>query len=130
MELEAPRGRVLVVDDAPFMRRQLRDILEGAGYEVVAEGDDGRAAVELYDAHRPDVVTLDLVMPRMTGLEALGELQRREPRPRVIVCSSMSDEPTILEAIGLGARDYVLKPVDPSKLLAAVDKAVGPRGER
>ncbi len=120
----ASRGRVLVVDDAPFLRRQLRDILEGAGYEVVAEGEDGAAAVALYDAHQPDVVTLDLVMPGRSGLEALGELRARRPRPRVVVCSSLGDEPTILAALRLGARDYVLKPLSPNRLLAAVAKAM------
>ncbi|GAB4248071.1 MULTISPECIES: response regulator [Deferrisoma] len=116
-------SRVLVVDDAVFMRRTLRDILEAAGHQVVAEAGDGVEALERYEEHRPDVVTLDLVMPRMGGLEALRELRRRHPEARVIVCSSVSDEASILEAIRLGARDYVIKPVAPEKLREAVDKA-------
>lgn len=124
MDFDAPRGRVLVVDDALFMRRQLRDLLEAAGYEVVAEGCDGAEAVALYDAHGPDVVTLDLVMPEVSGLEALRQFRARDPRPRVVVCSSLGDEPTILEALRLGARDYVLKPVSPDRLLDAVTKAM------
>jgi len=122
------RVRVLVVDDAAFMRKQLRDILEAGGHEVVAEGADGDEALRLYETHRPDVVTLDLVMPRRGGIDALKELRSRHPEARVIVCSSVSDEPTILEAIAMGARDYVLKPVSPAKVLDAVRKAAGDRG--
>jgi two-component system chemotaxis response regulator CheY len=118
------RARVLVVDDAAFMRRQLREILEGAGYSVVAEGADGAEGLELYEAHSPDLVTMDLVMPNMTGLEALKEIRRRHPEARVIVCSSVSDEPSIFDAIASGARDYVLKPVTPERVLEAVEKAL------
>ncbi len=117
------RGRVLVVDDAAFMRRQIRDILEGAGYQVVGEAADGDEALALYDSARPDVVTLDLVMPRRGGLDTLRELRRRDPAARVVVCSSLSDEASILEAIRLGARDYLIKPVAGDRLLQAVDKA-------
>ncbi len=119
-----PKARLLVVDDAAFMRRQLRETLEAAGYTVVAEGADGAEALELYETHRPDLVTLDMVMPKMTGLEALRELRRRHPEARVIVCSSVSDELSIFEAIAAGARDYVLKPVDPERVLEAVEKAL------
>jgi two-component system chemotaxis response regulator CheY len=128
MEPERRRVRILVVDDAAFMRKQLRDILEGAGHDVVAEGEDGDAALRLYETHEPELVTLDMVMPRRGGIEALKELRARHPEARVIVCSSVSDEPTILEAISLGARDYVLKPVSSAKLLEAVQKAVGEKG--
>ncbi len=116
-------SRVLVVDDAAFMRQTLRDVLEGAGHEVVAEAEDGEEALALYETHRPDLVTLDLVMPRMGGIEVLRELRRRHPEARVVVCSSVSDETSILEAIRLGARDYVLKPVSAEKLREAVAKA-------
>jgi two-component system chemotaxis response regulator CheY len=124
---DAPKGRVLIVDDAVFMRRQIRDILEGDGYEIVGEGEDGTELLDLYRAHEPDLVTLDVIMPRMTGLEALRELRQHCPEARVIVCSSLSFEGSILEAVRLGARDYVLKPVAPEKLLEAVAKAlIGP----
>ena len=129
MAAEGVRPRVVVVDDAVFMRNQLRDLLEAGGFEVVAEGQDGAEALELYAEHHPDLLTLDLVMPRMTGVETLGELRRQHPEARVIVCSSLSDQPTIFEAIRLGARDYVLKPVDADKLLDAARKAVTTGGE-
>jgi two-component system chemotaxis response regulator CheY len=129
MATGASRPRVVVVDDALFMRHQLRDLLEAGGFEVVAEGQDGAEALDLYAEHRPDLLTLDLVMPRMSGVEALQELRRRHPTARVIVCSSLSDQPTILEAIRLGARDYVLKPVNGDKLLNAARKALAAGGE-
>lgn len=122
--MDVPAARVLVVDDAVFMRRRLREILEGAGYAVVAEGEDGSELLGLYEAHRPDLVTLDMIMPRVTGLEALRDLKTRHPEARVVVCSSISHEGAILEAISLGARDYVLKPVTPEKLLDALEKAL------
>ncbi len=121
-------ARVVVVDDALFMRRHLRDLLEDAGHRVVGEGSDGDQLVALYETHRPDLVTLDLVMPNVGGLEALEALLGAHPAATVIVCSSVSDERSILEAIGLGARDYVLKPVQPAKLLDAVAKALRARG--
>lgn len=117
-------ARVIVVDDAVFMRRRLREILEGAGYAVVAEGEDGAEVLELYEAHNPDLVTLDVVMPRLSGLEALRGLKALHPEARVVVCSSISHERAIFEAIALGARDYVLKPVEPEKLLDALRKAL------
>lgn len=128
MENDGGSASILIVDDASFMRRQLRDILVGAGYQIAAEGEDGVCALELYEKHRPDLVTIDLVMPRMTGMEALKELRQRDPEARVIVCSSISDEPSILQAIGLGARDYILKPIDSDKLLNAVKKALIKQG--
>jgi two-component system chemotaxis response regulator CheY len=120
----SPRARILIVDDAVFVRRHLRDLLEKAGYEVVAEAEDGAEALALYDTHHPDLVTMDVVMPRMTGIEALRELRANHREARVVICSSLSDEPSIIEAIGLGARDYVLKPVKESRFLDAVEKAL------
>ncbi|MEW6488515.1 MAG: response regulator [Thermodesulfobacteriota bacterium] len=117
-------ARVLVVDDAPFLRRRLRDILEAAGHRVVAEAEDGDQALALYEEHLPDVVTLDLVMPRRDGLETLRALRARHPDAAVIVCTSLSGEPALLEAVRLGACDYVLKPVSPGRLLEAVAKAL------
>lgn len=113
-----------MVDDTAFMRHRLRDLLEAGGFDVVAEGGDGAEALALYAEHRPDLLTLDLVMPRMTGIEALAELRCRHPDARVIVCSSLNDQPTILEAIRLGARDYLVKPLGEDQLLEAARKAV------
>ena len=119
------RPRVVVVDDAVFMRRQIRDFLEGGGCEVVAEGEDGSELLELFETHRPDLVTLDVVMPRVNGLEALRELRARHPEARVIVCSSLTHERALFEALRLGARDYVVKPLNREKFLEAARKALG-----
>lgn len=124
----APKARVVVVDDARFMRRRIREILEGEGYGVVAEGGDGQEALDLYQTHRPDLMTLDLVMPRLGGLPALKALRSQYPEARVIVCSSLADERSIFQALDAGARDYVLKPLVPGKLLEAVEKALRARG--
>ena len=124
MSSSGTKARIVVVDDAVFMRRHLREILEAGGYEVVAEGEDGAQVLELYERHAPDLVTLDVEMPRMTGLEALRELRGCHPEARVIICSSVSHETALLEAVGAGARDYVLKPVSSEKLLDAVAKAL------
>lgn len=124
MALGGPRARVLVVDDTTFMRQQIREILRAAGHEVVAEAEDGVQGVELFRSERPDVVTLDLVMPRQGGIETLRQIRSLDPEARVIVCSSIRDEATIVEAVGLGARDYVLKPIQAQKLLDAVEKAL------
>lgn len=130
MANQGARARVVVVDDTAFMRHRLRDLLEAGGFEVVAEGGDGAEALALYAEHLPDLLTLDLVMPRMTGIEALAELRSRHPNARVIVCSSLNDQPTILEAIRLGARDYLIKPLGENQLLEAARKAVAAdRGE-
>lgn len=117
-------ARIAIVDDAVFMRERIREILEPAGYRIVAEGQDGREAVELYEKEQPDLMTLDLVMPESGGLDALREIRIRHPDARIIVCSSLSDQEAILQAVGLGARDYVLKPIDPDRLLEAVAKAL------
>lgn len=128
MQARRRRGRVLVVDDAPFMRLAIRDILEAVGHEVVAEAADGDEGLELYERYRPDVVTLDLNMPRRAGIETLRELRTRHPEAVVVVCSSVRAEPTIREALRLGARDYVLKPVSVGKLREVVAKALGGGG--
>lgn len=121
---EARRPRAVVVDDAVFMRRQIRDFLESDGCEVAAEGEDGSEVLELYETHRPDLVTLDVVMPRVNGLEALRELKARHPEARVIVCSSLTHEQALFEALRLGARDYVVKPLNREKFLEAARKAI------
>ncbi len=121
-------ARIVIVDDAVFMRERIREILESAGHQVVAEGQNGREAVELYENEGPDLMTLDLVMPEVGGIDALREIRIRHPDARVIVCSSLSDQDAIIQAVGLGARDYVLKPIDPERLLEAVAKALKGRG--
>ena len=126
--MKAPPSRVcLVIEAHPIVRIGIRSLL--APDWDTEELDNGAEALELYEEHHPDLLTLDLVMPRMTGVEALGALRERHPDARVVVCSSLSDQGTIFEAIRLGARDYVLKPVSADKLLDAARKAVSADGK-
>lgn len=115
--------RILVVDDLEFMRALIRDILETGGHEIVAEAADGRQALLLRRAWKPELTLMDISMPRMDGLEALKKIRGEDPGSRVVMCSSLGDQEKILEAIRLGAADYVVKPFRKERLLSAVRKA-------
>ncbi len=118
-------ARVLVVDDAAFMRKVLTDALVAGGHEVVGEAGDGDAALAAFHALRPDVVTLDITMPGKDGLAALRELVELDPAVRVVICSALGQETKVLDAIKAGAKDFVVKPFERDRLLSAVDKALG-----
>ena len=111
--------KVMIVDDALFMRKMLRDILEEQGNEVVAEAADGEEAVARYRLHRPQIVTMDIVMPKKTGIEALKEIMALDPGARVVMCSAIGQESFTEEAMGAGARAFILKPFNP-ELVARV----------
>jgi two-component system chemotaxis response regulator CheY len=115
---------VLIADDAAFMREMLRDILTGAGFRVVAEAEDGVQAVASYREHRPDLVTLDIVMPRKSGIDTLREIREGDPNACVVMCSALGQEALVMEALDAGARDYVVKPFRADQVLAAVTRAV------
>ena len=115
--------RILVVDDLEFMRKLIRDILETAGHEIVAEAADGRQALLLRRAWSPDLTLMDIAMPRMDGLDALRRIREEDPSARIVMCSSLGDQERILQAIRLGAVDYVVKPFRKERLLSAVRKA-------
>lgn len=115
---------VLICDDARFVRRLIADILDQAGYEVVGEAADGREAVDNYRRLRPDLVTMDVVMPEMGGLDALREIVREDTGARVLMCSALGQPALIREAMEAGARDYVVKPFQPSRVLEAVQRAL------
>jgi two-component system, chemotaxis family, chemotaxis protein CheY len=117
-------ARMLVVDDAAFMRKVLSDALTAGGHEVVGEAADGNQAVAQYQGLRPDLTTLDITMPDKDGLAALRDLIALDPDARVIICSALGQEAKVLEAIKLGAKDFVVKPFDAERLLAAVAKAL------
>ena len=116
--------RVLIADDAAFMREMLRDILSEGGYEIAAEASDGNEALERYAEHNPDVVTLDIVMPRKSGLEALRELVANHPGACIVMCSALGQEALVMEALEAGARDFIVKPFKPDNVLAVVEKAL------
>ena len=118
-------ARVLVVDDAAFMRKVLSDALAKGGHEVVGEAANGNEAVARYTELRPDVTTLDITMPEKDGLEALREIVASDPGARVIMCSALGQEAKVLEAIKSGAKDFVVKPFQPDRVLEAIGKALG-----
>ena len=115
--------RVLVVDDLVFMREAIRDILENAGLIVVGEAGDGVEGVAGYRLHRPDVVLLDITMPVMDGLAALKEIRQNDPEAVVVMCSALGQQEYIIRSIQLGARDFIVKPFRPERVVSAVTKA-------
>ena len=117
--------KILLVDDALMMRVLLRGILEAGGYDVIAEAADGEEAVELYRTHRPDVVTMDIVMPGQGGIETVRALRSFDPEARVIMVSAMGQEWLVTEAMEAGALAYVLKPFNPDQVLSVMRMVEG-----
>ncbi|MFU0823703.1 response regulator [Clostridium sp.] len=118
-------ARVLIVDDAAFMRMMIKDILEKNGYEVVGEASNGIKAVELYKSERPDVVTMDITMPDMDGIEAVKAIKAFDPSAKIIMCSAMGQQTMVMDAIRSGARDFIVKPFQADRVLEAIRKAIG-----
>ena len=118
-------ARVLVVDDAAFMRKMVGDGLAKGGHEVVGEAGNGVEAVARYQELRPEVTTLDITMPEKDGLAALKDIIALDPAARVVMCSALGQESKVLESIKLGAKDFVVKPFQPDRVLDAVAKALG-----
>ena len=117
--------RVLVCDDAIFMRTMISDILTGAGYEVVGEAETGVQAIERYRNLRPDLVTMDIVMPDMGGIDAVRAIIKEDATAKILMCSAMGQQALVIEAIQAGARDFVVKPFQPSRVLEAVQRVLG-----
>jgi two-component system, chemotaxis family, chemotaxis protein CheY len=118
-------ARILIVDDALFMRRMVGDVLRGGGHDVVGEAANGVEAVQRFQELRPELTTLDITMPEKSGLEALKEIMELDPSARVVMCSALGQEAKVLEAVKAGARDFVVKPFQPERVLEAVAKALG-----
>lgn len=116
--------RVLVCDDALFMRAMVGDILQQGGYEVVGEAATGVEAVARYQELRPDLVTMDIVMPDMGGVDAVRAIRAQDPTARVLMCSAMGQQALVVEAIQAGARDFVVKPFQPARVLEAAERAL------
>lgn len=121
-EMMAPT--VLIVDDALFMRMMIRDILSKDGFDVVAEAENGVEAVERFKEVRPDLVTMDIVMPEMDGIEAVKQIMKIDPNAKILMCSAMGQQPLVVEALEAGAKDFIIKPFQPSKVIEAVEKAL------
>ena len=118
-------ARILIVDDAVFMRVMLRPILESNGFEIAGEACNGREAVELYEELKPDVVTMDMVMPEMGGMEALQIIRGRNPNAKIVIVSAVDQRENLLEAIRSGATEYIVKPFNEPRVLKAINRALG-----
>ncbi len=116
---------VLIVDDAAFMRMMIKDILSKNGYNVVGEAENGKVAVEKFKELNPDLVTMDITMPEMDGIEALKAIRALAPGSTVIMCSAMGQQAMVIEAIQAGAKDFIVKPFQADRVLEAVKKAIG-----
>jgi len=114
--------RVLVVDDAAFMRMAIKRILDGNGFEVIGEAENGAIAVEKYKELKPDIVTMDITMPEMTGLEALKEIREFDPEAKVIMVSAMGQEGMVRETIMLGVKSFIIKPFKNDHVIQTLNK--------
>ena len=117
--------RVMVCDDAAFMRMMIKDILVKNGYEIAAEAENGLKAVEQYTDAKPDLVLMDITMPEVDGIEAVRRIKALDPNANVIMCSAMGQQAMVIEAIQAGAKDFIVKPFQADRVLEAVRKVIG-----
>jgi len=117
--------KILIADDALFMRVTLKNILKKNGYQVVGEASNGLESLELYQKTKPDLVTMDITMPEMDGITAVRELKKIDPQANIIMCTAMGQKQMVLEAVSAGAKDFIVKPFQPDKVLEAVQKIIG-----
>lgn len=113
---------VLIVDDSGFIRRMLRDILEKSGYEIVGEAADGEQAVRSYSELRPSLVTMDITMPVADGIQALERIMELDPDAAVVMVSALNQEDFIERSLELGAKDFIVKPFQPQKVLDTLER--------
>ena len=118
-------AKILIVDDAAFMRMMIKDILTKNGYEIAAEAENGQKAVEKYAESRPDLVLMDITMPEMDGIQSLKKIKELDPSANVIMCSAMGQQAMVIEAIQSGAKDFIVKPFQAERVLEAVKKVIG-----
>lgn len=122
---DSPRNdgkTVLIVDDAVFMRKMIRDILANSGrFTTIAEAVNGIDAIVKYDQLEPDIVTMDLIMPELDGIAATREILARHPDALIVMCSTMGQESMVMESITAGARDFIVKPFTPERVLKVLD---------
>ena len=116
---------VLIVDDAAFMRMMLKDILTKNDFEVVGEAENGKVAVAAYQKLQPDIVTMDITMPEMNGIDAVKAIKTLDASAKVVMVSAMGQQPMVIEAIQAGAVDFIVKPFQPDRVLEALNKALG-----
>lgn len=117
--------KILIVDDAAFMRMMIKDTLTKNGYENLIEAADGEIAVQMYKAEKPDLVLMDITMPNKNGLEALKEIKELDPSAKIVMCSAMGQESMVVEAIRSGAKDFIVKPFKAERVLKTVQGILG-----
>jgi len=118
-------ANIMIVDDAAFMRATLKDVITKAGFEVVAEAVNGMDAVEKYKTFKPDIVTMDITMPEMDGLEALKQIKELDANAKVIMCSAIGQQANVMESIKVGAKDFIVKPFQPDRVIEAINRVNG-----
>ena len=116
---------ILICDDAAFMRMMIKDILTKNGYTIVGEAENGQKAVEKYNETKPDLVMMDITMPEMDGIQALKKIKATDPNAAIIMCSAMGQQAMVIESNQSGAKDFIVKPFQPDRVLEAVKKAIG-----
>ncbi len=117
-------ARILVADDASFMRQMIREIIEAEGHEVVAEASDGIEAVDRFKEHHPDLVTMDIVMPRRSGIDAVKVIRELDGSANIVMCSALGQESLVTEALEAGAKDFIVKPFKPDAVIATLKKVL------
>ena len=118
-------ARIMVTDDAAFMRMMLKNILVEGGHEVVAEAENGEQAIEQYEVFKPDVVTMDITMPILDGIEAVRSIKAKHPDARILMCSAMGQQSMVIEAVKAGANGFIVKPFDSGKVLSEIERLMG-----
>jgi len=121
--------RILIVDDAAFMRMMIKNIVTKNGYEVVGEAENGQAALELYKEHKPDLVTMDITMPEMSGIEGVKAILQFDPAANIIMCSAMGQQAMVMDAIQAGAKDFIVKPFQQDRILQAIERVLARAGQ-
>jgi len=117
-------ARILIIDDAKFMRMTLSNIIKNANHEIIAEGENGNQAIELYNEFQPDLVIMDITMPEMSGIDAVKMIKRTSPDAKIIMCSAMGQQKMVVEAIEAGAKDFIVKPFDEQRVMDAINRVL------
>ncbi|WP_277750919.1 response regulator [Anaerobacillus alkaliphilus] len=117
-------ARIMIVDDAAFMRMTLKNIISQAGHEVVGEAANGLEAVETYKLTQPELVTMDITMPEMDGIQALKEIKKIDPKAKILMCSAMGQQGMVIEAIQSGAADFIVKPFNAERINESIGKVL------
>ena len=118
-------ARILLADDLQFIKMVEKDVLEKMGYSVIGDAKDGMEAIQMYQELKPDIVIMDITMPKMDGLNALKAIMQFDKSAKVIMCSALGQQKLIVEAIKLGAKDFIVKPFKPERIISALQKILG-----